>query len=106
MPSPAGDCIQSEKAELLPRFSARALPPCDLIISGGGGKRHRDRLPGIGEFDLDLHIRAGLKDSKNMLIEAFYILFFYFTGEFISYFIDGFIPGLSLIHIYSALLYR
>ena len=26
-----------------------------------------------------------------MLIEAFYILFFYFTGEFISYFIDGFI---------------
>ena len=28
-----------------------------------------------------------------MLIEAFYILFFYFTGEFISYFIDGFIPG-------------
>ena len=28
-----------------------------------------------------------------MLKEAFYILFFYFTGEFISYFIDGFIPG-------------
>ena len=28
-----------------------------------------------------------------MLTEAFYILFFYFTGEFISYFIDGFIPG-------------
>ena len=26
-----------------------------------------------------------------MLTEAFYILFFYFTGEFISYFIDGFL---------------
>ena len=26
-----------------------------------------------------------------MLTEAFYILFFYFTGEFISYFIDGLI---------------
>lgn len=28
-----------------------------------------------------------------MLKQAFYILFFYFTGEFISSFIDGFIPG-------------
>ena len=28
-----------------------------------------------------------------MLTEAFYILFFFFTGEFISSLIDGFIPG-------------
>ena len=34
-----------------------------------------------------------------MLIEAFYILFFYFTGEFISYFIDGFIPGSVIVMV-------
>ena len=28
-----------------------------------------------------------------MLIQTFYILFFYFIGELISYLIDGFIPG-------------
>ena len=35
-----------------------------------------------------------------MLTEAFYILFFYFTGEFISYFIDGFIPGSVMVRYY------
>ena len=34
-----------------------------------------------------------------MLTEAFYILFFYFTGEFISYFIDGFIPEIGRAHV-------
>ena len=34
-----------------------------------------------------------------MLTEAFYILFFYFTGEFISYFIDGFIQGSVLLFL-------
>ena len=33
-----------------------------------------------------------------MLTEAFYILFFYFTGEFISYFVYGFIPGETSFH--------
>ena len=31
-----------------------------------------------------------------MLTEAFYILFFYFTGEFFSYFIDGLLLFLAL----------
>ena len=34
-----------------------------------------------------------------MLTEAFYILFFYFTGEFISYFIDGFVIGMVLLFL-------
>lgn len=40
-----------------------------------------------------------------MLTEAFYILFFYFTGEFISYFIDGFIPGsvIGMVLLFLAL---
>ena len=43
-----------------------------------------------------------------MLIEAFYILFFYFTGEFISYFIDGFIPGsgIGMVLIFLALAFK
>ena len=43
-----------------------------------------------------------------MLIEAFYILFFYFTGEFISYFIDGFIPGsvIGMVLLYLALAFK
>lgn len=32
-----------------------------------------------------------------MLTEAFYILFFYFTGEFISYFIRRFHTGIGVI---------
>ena len=48
------------------------------------------------------------KDSKNKLIEAFYILFFYFTGEFISYFIDGFIPGsvIGMVLLFLALAFK
>ena len=43
-----------------------------------------------------------------MLIEAFYILFFYFTGEFISYFIDGFIPGsvIGMVLLFLALAFK
>lgn len=43
-----------------------------------------------------------------MLIEAFYILFFYFTGEFISYFIDGFIPGsvIGMVSLFLALAFK
>lgn len=43
-----------------------------------------------------------------MLIEAFYILFFYFTGEFISYFIDGFTPGsvIGMVLLFLALAFK
>ena len=43
-----------------------------------------------------------------MLIEAFYILFFYFTGEFISYFIDGVIPGsiIGMVLLFLALAFK
>ena len=43
-----------------------------------------------------------------MLIEAFYILFFYFTGEIISYFIDGFIPGsvIGMVLLFLALAFK
>ena len=43
-----------------------------------------------------------------MLKEAFYILFFYFTGEFISYFIDGFIPGsvIGMVLLFVALAFK
>ena len=43
-----------------------------------------------------------------MLIEAFFILFFYFTGEFISYFIDGFIPGsvIGMVLLFLALAFK
>ena len=43
-----------------------------------------------------------------MLIEAFYILFFYFTGEFISYCIDGFIPGsvIGMVLLFLALAFK
>ncbi len=43
-----------------------------------------------------------------MLIEVFYILFFYFTGECISYFIDGFIPGsvIGMMLLFVALAFK
>lgn len=43
-----------------------------------------------------------------MLKEVFYILFFYFTGEFISYFMDGFIPGsvIGMVLLFLALTCR
>ena len=43
-----------------------------------------------------------------MLIEAFYILFFYFTGEFISDVIDGFIPGsvIGMVLLFLALAFK
>ena len=43
-----------------------------------------------------------------MLIEAFYILFFYFTGEFISYFIYWFIPGsvIGMVLLFLALAFK
>lgn len=43
-----------------------------------------------------------------MLQEAFYILFFYFTGEFISSFIDGFVPGsvIGMILLFLALAFK
>lgn len=43
-----------------------------------------------------------------MLVQAFYILFFYFTGEFISYFIDGFIPGsvIGMVLLFVALAFK
>ena len=43
-----------------------------------------------------------------MLIEAFYILFFFFTGEFISSLIGGFIPGsvIGMILLFLALAFK
>ena len=41
-----------------------------------------------------------------MLKQAFYILFFYFTGEFISSFIDGFIPGSVMVLLFLALAFK
>lgn len=43
-----------------------------------------------------------------MLTEVFYILFFYFAGEFISYLIDGFIPGsvIGMILLFLALAFK
>lgn len=43
-----------------------------------------------------------------MLTEAFYILFFFFTGEFISSFIDGFIPGsvIGMILLFLSLAFK
>lgn len=43
-----------------------------------------------------------------MLQEAFYILFFFFTGEFISSFIDGFVPGsvIGMILLFLALAFK
>lgn len=43
-----------------------------------------------------------------MLTEAFYILFFFFTGEFISSFIDGFIPGsvIGMVLLFLALAFK
>lgn len=40
-----------------------------------------------------------------MLSQVFYILFFFFTGEFISHFIGGFIPGsvIGMILLFLAL---
>lgn len=43
-----------------------------------------------------------------MLKEGFYILFFYFTGEFISYWIDGFVPGsvIGMMLLFTALVFK
>ncbi len=43
-----------------------------------------------------------------MLIEAFYVLFFYFIGEFISYCIGGFIPGsvIGMLLLFMALAFK
>lgn len=43
-----------------------------------------------------------------MLIQAFYILFFYFIGEFFSYCIDGFIPGsvIGMVLLFLALVFK
>ena len=40
-----------------------------------------------------------------MLIEVFYILFFFFAGEFVSHFLGGFIPGsvIGMILLFLAL---
>lgn len=43
-----------------------------------------------------------------MLTEVFYILFFYFAGEFVSYWIDGFIPGsvIGMMLLFIALVFK
>lgn len=43
-----------------------------------------------------------------MLTEAFYILFFYFLGEFVSSLIDGFIPGsvIGMVLLFLALVLK
>lgn len=43
-----------------------------------------------------------------MLTEAFYILLFYFIGEFISTLIDGFIPGsvIGMVLLFLALVFK
>lgn len=43
-----------------------------------------------------------------MLAQVFYILFFYFVGEFISYLIHGFIPGsvIGMVMLFVALAFK
>ena len=43
-----------------------------------------------------------------MLIEIFYILFFYFTGELISHWIGGFVPGsvIGMLLLFMALVFK
>lgn len=43
-----------------------------------------------------------------MLTEAFYILLFYFIGEFISTLIDGFVPGsvIGMVLLFLALVFK
>lgn len=43
-----------------------------------------------------------------MLKEVFYILFFYFTGEFVSFWINGFIPGsvIGMMLLFAALVFK
>lgn len=43
-----------------------------------------------------------------MLKEIFCILFFYFTGEFVSYWIDGFVPGsvIGMMLLFTALAFK
>ncbi|MEG1545325.1 MAG: CidA/LrgA family protein [Tannerellaceae bacterium] len=43
-----------------------------------------------------------------MLTEVFYIFLFYFAGEFISYWMDGFIPGcvVGMMLLFLALAFR
>lgn len=43
-----------------------------------------------------------------MIKEVFYILFFYFIGEFISYWIGGFIPGsvIGMLLLFLALVFK
>lgn len=43
-----------------------------------------------------------------MLKEAFYILFFFFTGEFISSFIDDFVPGsvIGMVLLFVSLAFK
>lgn len=43
-----------------------------------------------------------------MLKEVFHILFFYFTGEFVSYWIDGFVPGsvIGMMLLFTALAFK
>lgn len=42
-----------------------------------------------------------------MLSQVFYILFFFFSGEFASYFLGGFIPGsvIGMIFLFLALVF-
>ncbi len=43
-----------------------------------------------------------------MLVQVFYILFFYFIGEFISYCINGFIPGnvIGMVLLFLSLAFK
>ena len=43
-----------------------------------------------------------------MLLQVFYILFFYFVGEFVSYCMNGFIPGsvIGMILLFLALAFK
>jgi Putative effector of murein hydrolase LrgA len=43
-----------------------------------------------------------------MLVSFFYILLFYFLGELVSYFINGFLPGsiLGMIFLFMALFFK
>lgn len=43
-----------------------------------------------------------------MLLQVFYILFFYFVGEFVSNCIDGFIPGsvIGMVLLFLALAFK
>ena len=59
-------------------------------------------------FATRLEIRKANRTSRKMLAQVFYILFFYFVGEFVSFLIRGFIPGsvIGMLLLFVSLAFR